>query len=93
MRLDKVLCVLGTAPRSEVKKLIRAGRVCVDGRPVTAPETKIDPASAAVTLDGEALVWKRFHYYMLNKPAGVLTATEDRRQKTVLDLLRPAHQQ
>ena len=89
IRLDKYLCDLGTAPRSEVKKLIRGGRVCVDGRAVTAPDTKIDAQSAAVTLDGEALVWKKYHYYMLNKPAGVLTATEDRRQKTVLDLLPP----
>ncbi len=89
MRLDKVLCDLGTAPRSEVKKMIRAGRVCVDGRPVTAPETKIDPSAASITLDGERLAWKKYHYYMLNKPAGVLTATEDRRQKTVLDLLTP----
>jgi len=89
IRLDKYLCDLGTAPRSEVKKMIRAGRVFVDGRPVTAPETKIDALAAAVTLDGERLTWKKYRYYMLNKPAGVLTATEDRRQKTVLDLLPP----
>ena len=59
----------------------------VNGETVTAPETKIDPLSALVTLDGEKLVWTKHHYYMMNKPAGVLTATEDRRQKTVLDLL------
>jgi 16S rRNA pseudouridine516 synthase len=75
------------ATRSEVKRIVRAGRVRVDGEAVTAPETKLDPAAAAVTLDGERLVWARHHYYMMNKPAGVLTATEDRRQKTVLDLL------
>ena len=67
--------------------MIRDGRVRVDGKTVTLPETKVDPLSAAVTLDGEKLLWKQYHYYMLNKPAGVLTATEDRRAKTVLDLL------
>ncbi len=87
IRLDKYLGDLGTAPRSECKRIIRSGRVCVDGAAVTAPETKIDPRAAVVTLDGERLVWAAHHYYMMNKPAGVLTATEDRRQKTVLDLL------
>ena len=87
IRLDKYLGDLGTAPRSECERIIRSGRVCVDGAAVTAPETKIDPRAAVVTLDGERLVWAAHHYYMMNKPAGVLTATEDRRQKTVLDLL------
>ena len=87
IRLDKYLGDLGTAPRSECRRIIRSGRVCVDGAAVTAPETKIDPRAAVVTLDGERLVWAAHHYYMMNKPAGVLTATEDRRQKTVLDLL------
>lgn len=70
-----------------MKRIIRAGRVRVDGAAVTAPETKLDPRTAAVTLDGETLVWKEHHYYMMNKPAGVVTATEDPQQKTVLDLL------
>lgn len=87
IRLDKYLCDLGIAPRSECRRIIRSGRVRVDGEPVSAPETKLDPLASAVTLDGERLVWTAHHYYMMNKPAGVLTATEDRRQKTVLDLL------
>ena len=87
IRLDKYLCDLGKATRSESKKMIRSGRVRVDGETVTAPETKIAPDSARVTLDGEKLLWAKHHYYMMNKPAGILTATEDRRQKTVLDLL------
>ena len=70
-----------------MKRIIRSGRVRVDGIAVTAPETKIDPCTAAVTLDGETLVWREHHYYMMNKPAGVVTATEDPRQRTVLDLL------
>ena len=89
IRLDKYLCDLGAAPRSECRKLIRAGRVCVDGVTVTAPETKVEAASAAVTLDGERLAWKKSRYFMLNKPAGIVTATEDKRQKTVRDLLPP----
>ncbi len=87
IRLDRYLSDLGTAPRSECRRIIRSGRVRVDGESVAAPETKIDPRAAVVTLDGERLVWAEHHYYMMNKPAGVLTATEDRRQKTVLDLL------
>ena len=89
MRLDKYLCDLTAASRREARERIRAGRVRVDGRTVTAPETKLDPLSALVTLDGESLVWAAHRYYMLNKPTGVLTATEDRRQRTVLDLLPP----
>lgn len=89
IRLDKFLCDLGAGSRREARERIRAGRVRVDGRAVTAPETKLDPASALVTLDGERLVWAAHHYYMLNKPAGVLSATEDRAQRTVLDLLPP----
>lgn len=87
IRLDKLLCDLGKASRRDVKRMIRAGRVCVDGLAVTAPEKRVDPRSEAVTLDGETLVWKPFHYYMMNKPSGVLSATEDPRQRTVLDLL------
>ena len=56
IRLDKYLGDLGTAPRSECKRIIRSGRVCVDGAAVTAPETKIDPRAAVVTLDGERLL-------------------------------------
>ena len=87
IRLDKYLCDLGIAPRSECRRIIRSGRVRVDGEAVSAPETKLDPLASAVTLDGERLVWTEHHYVMMNKPSGVLTATEDRRQKTVLDLL------
>ena len=61
IRLDKYLGDLGTAPRSECKRIIRSGRVCVDGAAVTAPETKIDPRAAVVTLDGERLVWAAHH--------------------------------
>lgn len=81
------MCDLGKASRREVKRMIRDGRVRVDGAAVKLPETRVDPLRAEILLDGEKLVWKKNHYFMMNKPAGVLTATEDKRCKTVLDLL------
>lgn len=89
MRLDKLLGDMGIASRSELKQMIRRGRVRVDGRAVTAPETKVDSESCRIALDGEELRYRSFHYYMMDKPAGVLSATEDGRQKTVLDLVSP----
>ena len=91
-RLDKLLSELGIASRKDLKQIIRSGRVSVDGRAVTVPETKIDPDVSTVSLDGAVLRCQRFHYYMMDKPAGVLSVTEDRKQKTVLDLL-PEEQQ
>lgn len=87
MRLDKMLADQGVASRKELREIIRSGRVYVDGATETHPERKLDPTLAAVTLDGERVGYRRFHYYMLDKPVGVVTATEDRRQRTVLDLL------
>ena len=89
MRLDKVLADLGVASRKELRDVIRSGRVSVDGAVVKKPEQKVDPERQTLTLDGEALSYRRNHYYMMDKPVGVVTATEDREQKTVLDLLPP----
>ena len=89
MRLDKLLGDMGIASRSELKQMIKRGRVTVDGRAVTAPETKVDSEGSSIALDGEELRYKSFRYYMMDKPAGVLSATEDGRQKTVLDLVSP----
>lgn len=89
MRLDKLLSDLGVASRRELKEIIKAGRVTVDGAAELRPERKLDPEKSRVTLDGETLRYARFHYYMMDKPTGVLTATEDRNQKTVLDMLPP----
>ena len=88
MRLDKWIAGAGLSTRSEAKKLIRAGRVTVDGRPVTDPAAHCDPASD-VRLDGEKAVWQEYLYLMLNKPAGFLSVTEDPRAPTVLELLPP----
>jgi len=86
-RLDKLLSESGMATRREAKTLIRAGRVTVDGRPVKSPEAKADPALAAVALDGVPLPAPGHVYIMLHKPKGCLSATEDARAPTVLDLL------
>ncbi len=86
-RLDKVLAGTGRWSRREVKELIRQCRVTVDGRPAASPEEKVDPAAAELLVDGETVTWEQYVYIMLNKPAGLLSATEDSRQKTVLDLL------
>lgn len=86
-RLDKILAATGRWSRREVKELIRQGRVLLAGRPAAAPEQKIDPDTAEISVDGEAVGYCRYTYVLLHKPAGVLSAVEDRRQKTVLDLL------
>ena len=86
-RLDKFLCELGIGTRSEVKTLLRKGLVTVNGSVVKGPEVKIDPEQDVITYQGEILKNQEFYYYMLHKPAGVITATEDREQKTVMQLL------
>ncbi len=89
MRLDKFLCDLGLGSRREVRDWIRAGRVALDGTAIRSPEQKLDPETCSVTLDGMPLRYQACHYFMLDKPEGVITATEDPAQKTVLDLLPP----
>lgn len=88
-RLDKILANTGRWSRKEARTLIRAGRVQVDGHAVRTPEEKHDPA-ACFTVDGAPVSGERLAYLMLHKPAGLLSATEDPRQATVLDLL-PEH--
>lgn len=89
-RLDKVLAATGRWSRREVKELVRRGRVAVDGRIAASAEEKLDPEEAEIRVDGERVDCARYTYVMLHKPAGVLTATEDSRQATVLDLLPAA---
>ena len=86
-RLDKFLCGSGAGTRSQVKTILKAGRVTVDGAVEKDGSRKIDPDTQAVTLDGSILGGKRRLVVMLNKPAGYVTATEDARQKTVMELL------
>ena len=77
-RLDKLLSDAGVAGRRELKQMIRQGRVQVDGRTVTVPEEKFDEKTAVVTVDGGTISTVGTYYYMMDKPAGVVTATEDR---------------
>ena len=86
-RLDKVLSSLGNWSRREVKELVRQGRVSVNDVCAASADMKIDPATAQLVVDGQPVSYEQFTYLMLHKPAGVLSAVEDRRQKTVLDLL------
>ncbi len=87
-RLDKFLCDCGVGSRSQVKGILKAGRVSVDGCVVKDGSQKLDPEKQAVTLDGETLQVVGRVVVMLNKPAGYVTATEDP-QQTVMDLLPP----
>lgn len=86
-RLDKFLCNSGAGTRSQVKVILKAGRVTVDGRVEKDGSKKIDPAGQTVTLDGEVLGGKRRVVLMLNKPAGFITATEDPVEPTVMEML------
>ena len=86
-RLDKFLCDSGAGTRSQVKVMLKAGRVTVDGKVEKDNSKKIDPSRQVVTLDGNVLGGKRRMVVMLNKPAGFVTATEDPVERTVMELL------
>ena len=88
-RLDKFLCDSGAGTRSQVKVLLKAGRVTVDGKVEKDNGKKIDPQKQVIALDGEILGGKRRTVVMLNKPAGFVTATEDPVERTVMELLPP----
>ena len=87
IRLDKYLADMGKGTRSEVKKAISKGLVRVNNVIVKKPETKLDTDSDHVLFDGVLVGYAQYEYYMLNKPAGVISATEDKREKTVIDLI------
>lgn len=89
MRLDKLISDCGLASRKDIKQMIKSGRVSVDGVVAASPEQKVDPELNRVSVDGEELGYAKYRYYMLNKPEGVLSATDDGKQKTVLDLVTP----
>lgn len=88
-RLDKLIASTGRWSRREVKQLVREGRVLVDGRIARSAEEKFDGEVCRIAVNGEELALRRFTCVMLHKPAGVLSATEDGRGRTVLDLLTP----
>ena len=86
-RLDKFLCDSGVGTRSQVKAILKSGRVTVDGRPERDNSRKVDPETQEICLDGQPLGGKRRVVIMLNKPAGFVTATEDPVERTVMELL------
>lgn len=87
MRLDKFLSGMGKATRSESGKLARSGKITVNGVVVKKADVHIDPENDVVVLNGVTVNYKKYAYIMLNKPEGYVSATDDEREKTVLDLL------
>ena len=87
MRIDKFLANSGIGTRKEVKELLKKKRISVNGEAVTEAKIHIDEDSDIVTFDGERIEYKEFLYIMLNKPQDVISATDDERHRTVLDLL------
>ena len=87
IRLDKYLSELGIGTRSEVKKFISQGKVKVDNQVVKLSDIKIDTSLQKVFFEGENVVYEKYEYYVLNKPAGVISATKDNFHKTVIDIL------
>ena len=90
VRLDKYLADMGVGTRSEVKNLIRKGRISLNGEVVKKPEVKITLGEDEVTVDGTKITYVSYEYYMLNKPAGVISASSDPKAETVIDLLEEA---
>lgn len=87
MRLDKFLADMQLGTRSEVKKQIRSGRVTLDGAVCRTPDTKLDPNTCTVAVNGVPVGYAAYEYFMLNKPKGCVSATEDSRYPTVLELI------
>lgn len=88
IRLDKYLADMGFGTRSQVKQQIARGNVAVNGSAASRPEMKIDTEKDCVFFCGAEAVYVQYEYFMVNKPAGVVSATEDKKERTVMDLLR-----
>ncbi len=87
MRIDKLLSEMGKASRSESAKLARQGKILVNGTPIKRADVHVNPEKDEIVLCGAPIVYKKFTYIMLNKPDGYVSATDDARERTVLDLL------
>ena len=87
MRLDKFLVACAVGSRTEVKNLLKAGRVTVNGKKEKSAKLQTNEETDEICFDGQKLDYEEFVYYMMNKPRGVISATEDSKHKTVLDLL------
>ena len=91
MRLDKCLADCGLGTRSEVKSLLKAKRITVNGKVVNNGKVQVNPETDEILFDGEKIQYEEFVYIMMNKPKGVVSATEDNLHKTVLDLIDPLY--
>ena len=91
MRIDKCLADCGLGTRSEVKSLLKAKRITVNGKVVTNGKVQVNPETDEILFDGETIQYEEFVYIMMNKPKGVVSATEDNLHKTVLDLIDPLY--
>lgn len=91
MRIDKLLANIGYGTRKEVKKMLKTGAVLVNEHAVKDAKAHVDPIHDRVTVHGELVEYKEFIYLMMNKPPGVISATEDNFQETVIDLLSAEH--
>ncbi|MCR5149181.1 MAG: rRNA pseudouridine synthase [Eubacterium sp.] len=87
IRLDKFLADTGYGTRSNVKQFIKKNAVLVDNVKVTKPDVKVDTEKTVVSVNGKEVRFEEFEYYMMNKPAGVISASNDEREKTVVDLI------
>ena len=87
MRLDKYLSLAGIASRTETSKAVRGGEVLVNGSPAKKADMQVDPDTVSVVFKGQPVIYREFTYILMHKPDGVVSATEDGRDKTVLDLL------
>lgn len=92
MRLDKYLAEVGLGTRSEVKRLLKKKQITVDGKCIVDGKKQIEPTEVDVCYAGKSLRYQTYYYYMFNKPQGVLSATVDKAQKTIIELLTPSDQ-
>lgn len=90
IRLDKFLCEMEVGTRSQVKDMVKKGQISVDGEVIKKADYKFEETTAKVYVNGKEVSYQKYFYYMLNKPAGVVSATTDNHDKTVLDLLKDA---
>ena len=90
MRLDRFLAEMGYGTRTQVKDMVKKGRVRMNGEAVKDADRKVNPESDIVEVDRSRVAYARMEYYMLNKPQGVVSATEDRKYPTVVGLIREA---
>lgn len=89
MRLDKFLAEMGLGSRKEVKQLVKKGQISVNQQKEKSDKRQVDPEKDRIEFDGEKLHYQEYYYYLLHKPAGVVSATEDARDRTVMDVFSP----